>query len=125
MTNRLQSDASLVFLGRFLLASTALSLAWEPLSGYYLATLLPDTGGGPAVDYNIGSAIVAAAADRVVIQAAGGGGGGGSGSVTNFAAARADTSFLLLTFTEIPFGGEWLFALAGLAYGVYALYRRQ
>ena len=122
MTNRLQSDASLVFLGRFLLASTALSLAWEPLSGYYLATLLPDTG-GPAVDYNIGSAI-AAAADRVVIQAAGGG-GGSSGSVTNFAAARADTSFLLLTFTEIPFGGEWLFALAGLAYGVYALYRRQ
>ena len=80
------------------------------------------TRGGPAVDYNIGSAIVAADADRVVIQAAG---GGSSGSVTNFAAARADTSFLLLTFTEIPFGGEWLFALAGLAYGVYALYRRQ
>ena len=49
----------------------------------------------------------------------------GISGVTNFAAARADTSFLLLTFTEIPFGGEWLFALAGLAYGVYALYRRQ
>ena len=37
----LQSNAPLVFLGRFLLVSTIISLAWEPLAGYYLATLLP------------------------------------------------------------------------------------
>lgn len=36
-----QSESALAFLRRFLIASTAISLAWEPLSGFYLATLLP------------------------------------------------------------------------------------
>ncbi|MEE3257913.1 MAG: hypothetical protein VX293_01765 [Candidatus Latescibacterota bacterium] len=41
MNNLLQSEAALAFLGRFLVASTVLSLIWEPFAGFYLATLLP------------------------------------------------------------------------------------
>ncbi|MFT5374108.1 MAG: hypothetical protein ACI906_000924 [Candidatus Latescibacterota bacterium] len=90
-----------------------------------------DSGGGPPADYLIGSAIVAADGNRVVIGAAGGGGGGdgdgggdGGGSVIDFAAARADSTKIVKEVVEIPFGSEWLFALGGLLYGVYALYRR-
>lgn len=80
-----------------------------------------DTGGGPPVDYNIGSAIVAADANRVVIQAAGGGGSSsGSGSLSSAGAESGRPNQVV----EIPFGGEWLFALCGLLYGTYLLYRK-
>lgn len=78
-----------------------------------------DSGGGPPTSYNIGSAIVAADADHVVIQAAGGGSSSSAGSSSGSSADAVSSA------ANIPFGGEWLFALVGLAYGVYVLCRRQ
>ena len=72
-----------------------------------------DGAPGP-LNYTLGTAILASDANRVDIVAGGGGGGGsgggggGGGSVT-----------------KIPFGGEWLFALLGLSYGVFVLTRNQ
>lgn len=58
----------------------------------------------------------------------GGGGGGGSGIVFDLAAARADSDSTVSaygTVTEVPFGGEWIFALVAFACGLFYLYARQ
>ncbi|MGB1890736.1 MAG: hypothetical protein ACPHSD_03690 [Candidatus Latescibacterota bacterium] len=58
----------------------------------------------------------------------GGGGGGSSGVVFDLAAARADSDSTVSSFgtvTEVPFGGEWIFALIAFSCGLFYLYTRQ
>ena len=58
----------------------------------------------------------------------GGGGGGSSGIVFDLAAARADSDSTVSSFgtvTEVPFGGEWIFALIAFGCGLFYLYTRQ
>lgn len=56
------------------------------------------------------------------------GGGGSSGIVFDLAAARADSDSTVSSFgtvTEVPFGGEWIFALIAFGCGLFYLYTRQ
>jgi hypothetical protein len=88
----------------------------------------PGPGGFDGVtDQTLDGFVMPADANRVVIQAAGGGGGGGGGGGAGVVSV-VDTSGAVIVLDQpkdIPFGGEWLFALAALAYGVYALYRHR
>ncbi len=68
-----------------------------------------DFGGGPASNYQVGSAIVAADANRVVIVAAGGGGGGGGGSAP------------ITSIPAMPAGVYGLLATLLMGYGIYSL----
>ena len=74
-----------------------------------------DTGGGPATDYTVGSAIGAADANQVLISLTAGGGGGAAPS----AGGAAEE------LVSVPFHSGWLLGLLIAAYAVYTLVRRQ
>ena len=98
-------------------------------------TLEPSGGGAP---FNPAGQTLGAPAVFSVSPSGGGGGGGGnsgggggggsSGIVFDLAAARADSDSTVSAFgtvTEVPFGGEWIFALVAFACGLFYLYTRQ